>query len=1016
MGNQVVGLIRRILGSVSAPFPNGTAWSRFRCGALLVLATEAGAQVAPHATWRTIETAHFRVTFTPDLEIIARRAAARAEAAYVALARELHPPRGKVDIVVTDRVDYSNGTATPFPSNRIVLYANPPITVGALRFVDDPIDLLVMHELMHVFHLDRVRGIWKLAQGIFGRNPFFFPNVFQPSWMLEGMAVHYETRLTGSGRLAGTGHRMIARTAALARALPRLDQLSLARPQFPYGYSAYAFGSLFVEHLGNTYGDSALRRYVESSSANLIPMWLNWPARRAFGRGLTREYREWTRSLLDSAPPSAPAMPGWRDLTVDGAYASNPRWLDDSTLVYTGTPGRESYGLYRLRVRDQDTERTRLARRHTESPNTVLPDGSIVYSQLEFSDPYTVRSDLYTDRPEGGTVRLTRNARLSRPDARPDGRIVAVQTFAGGTRLVLVSRDGASITPITHGDLDQHWTEPRWSPDGERVAAIRWRTGGWSDVVVIDVRGGLAQPIFSARAIVATPGWSSDGGTVYFSSDHEGITNLYRIEPGTPQPPVRVSDARTGLFEPQPSPDGRSLAAVIFRADGYHVGVASLGSPVGGSGVVAGEPATVPPATTHDSLATSRTYSPWQSLLPRWWLPVIGEALTADSWRFGGFTSGQDLIGRHSYQAQVLWPNDHSGITGSLSYMNARLGQPVIEVSASQDWENRGGIVNATNTRVGTLRRRIRDASAGLSFQRPRARSFAFLGVGGGVEIRDYASDPAPLLAGLDTVFRQPWRYPRLVLSAGWSNTQFPPLAISLEDGIALSGTARYRWRAGATPTGTTSVVGALSAYKSLDLPGFGHHVLASRIAGGRLDQRATGYLEVGGVSGGTLDVVPGYALGEGRRTFGVRGFPSASVLGMSAAAGSIEYRAPLLLPGRGLGTLPLFLDRTSLTLFGDAGTAWCPGIFPLRTTPDTSICSQRDYDFGRTVAIGEAPFVFRNPPLLASVGGELNVNAALLSWDAPFRYRLGVAMPVAGKSTVPAEAMTVYFAVGASF
>src|SRR5688500_2482625 len=188
--------------------------ARCMTGAALLMALDAlpaHAQVKPNETWRTIETQHFRVTFTPELEVYARRAAARAEEAFVELSRKLHPPRGKVDIVVTDRVDYSNGSATPFPSNRIILYANPPITESALRFVDDPIDLLVTHELMHVFQLDRARGLWRLGQAVFGRNPFFFPAAFQPSWLLEGMAVHYETRLTGSGRLAGSGHRMFAR-------------------------------------------------------------------------------------------------------------------------------------------------------------------------------------------------------------------------------------------------------------------------------------------------------------------------------------------------------------------------------------------------------------------------------------------------------------------------------------------------------------------------------------------------------------------------------------------------------------------------------------------------------------------------------------------------------------------------------------------------------------------------------------------------------------------------------------
>ncbi|MFL5524677.1 MAG: peptidase S9, partial [Gemmatimonadaceae bacterium] len=86
----------------------------------------AGSQLPPNDNWRTIHTQHFRVHFTPPLEDEARRAAVNAERAYSQLSAELGPPRGTIDLVVSDNVDYVNGYATPFPSNRIVVYAHPP--------------------------------------------------------------------------------------------------------------------------------------------------------------------------------------------------------------------------------------------------------------------------------------------------------------------------------------------------------------------------------------------------------------------------------------------------------------------------------------------------------------------------------------------------------------------------------------------------------------------------------------------------------------------------------------------------------------------------------------------------------------------------------------------------------------------------------------------------------------------------------------------------------------------------
>ena len=174
-------------------------------------ARAAGAQLPPNEHWRTLRTQHFRVHFTASVEEQARRAAVNAERAYAELSTELVPPRGTIDLVISDNVDFVNGYATPFPSNRIVVYSHPPTDASGLRDYNDWNALVVTHELTHIFHLDRSRGIWAFGQAIFGRNPLLFPNLYEPRWVLEGLAVYFESRLTGVGRLESSEHSMIAR-------------------------------------------------------------------------------------------------------------------------------------------------------------------------------------------------------------------------------------------------------------------------------------------------------------------------------------------------------------------------------------------------------------------------------------------------------------------------------------------------------------------------------------------------------------------------------------------------------------------------------------------------------------------------------------------------------------------------------------------------------------------------------------------------------------------------------------
>src|SRR4051812_6607312 len=227
------------------------------CALLLAVLTAgvASAQPAPYRHFQTLETPHFHVHTGPGLEREGRVAAAAAERAYALLSRELVAPRGMIDLVVSDDADFANGNATPVPSNRINIFATPPIENQGLRFNDDWLEIVVTHELTHIFHLDRSRGIWGAAQQVFGRAPFLFPNFYGPAWLTEGLAVYYESRLTEGGRLNEVQNRLVARAAAREGRLPRLDQLSLGAPGFPGGEGVYGYGALFLEYLSRTYGD-----------------------------------------------------------------------------------------------------------------------------------------------------------------------------------------------------------------------------------------------------------------------------------------------------------------------------------------------------------------------------------------------------------------------------------------------------------------------------------------------------------------------------------------------------------------------------------------------------------------------------------------------------------------------------------------------------------------------------------------------------------------------------------------
>jgi len=150
-------------------------------------------------------------------------------------------------------------------------------------------------------------------------------------------------------------------------------------------------------------------------------------------------------------------MPAWQQVTAAGRIALFPRWLGDTALLYSGDKGREMPAAYEVVLNGREKN---LGRRNGTSPNVRLADGSILFSQPDYLDPYHVRQDLYVQRGDR-QIRLTRGARLSSPDARADGEIVAVQDVPASTRLVRISSRGGTITPITSATIDTQWMDPR---------------------------------------------------------------------------------------------------------------------------------------------------------------------------------------------------------------------------------------------------------------------------------------------------------------------------------------------------------------------------------------------------------------------------------------------------------------------------------------------------------------------------------------------------------------------------
>ncbi len=950
-----------------------------RRAALLValLAARAGAlraQADPGGRWLTLETRHFHVHVRVEDRGLGVRAAAVAETVYAALAAELAPPSSRIELVVADNADVTNGAATVYPWPTALVYAVPPAADVELGDYDSWLKVGLAHELAHVFDLDLARGWWRWGRAIFGRLPALFPNLLLPDWIEEGIAVYYETRLTAGGRLRGSFHgEVVGARDAEAGPLPVDAAIGLG-PRWPDGLRPYAFGSRFLASLrpshpaaGEGGADGVVPRFIRETARRPIPyLGLNGALVPAAGATILTAWRRWQDSLARAARAAAEAHRGGVVVVRGLREPVAPRaTADGRRIFFARDDGRDET---RLAVLDRATGRVRgLARLNGTAGIGVDAVGDAVVAQLDLTDPYTVRSDLWLVRPDGREARMTTGARLLDPSVAPDGVAVCAQVIPGGTALALV--DTAGVHVITAAAPGVEWAEPAFSPDGAAIAAVRV-TGGRYEIVRLDREGRVLAVVARSGGVLRAPAFSADGRWVFWSDDAGGVAQIYATGAAVDTARWRVTDEPFGAYGPAPA--GDSLFYLAYHHDGFALAAVPLDPARWTRGVpVAADSPPAAPAPVEGAapaVVEEHPYRPWTSLRPSYWVPVV-QAGSGAAW-IGALTTGQDALGRHFYGATASLGVGAAARTwrGSLAYVYAGLVPWLLDASYSRDV---GLVQSLPGSGWPACCYVDEDGTAGLTWRLVRWRTQLSTRLGAEYERRV-------------TVRRA-----GAVWSAAAAHVVEPALAISPQGGWTVSALLRERWREDSSHEYHEARLAA-SLYRALPVGGgggggmgFARPVVALSAAVGELAGSERVVYGVGGVEGAGVSLVPGVTLGGGGPTFPVRGYPEAAILGRGAATGSVELRLPLALVGRGAGLLPLYLDRVSLALFADGGAAWFPAGFTSRLPRSSTI---------------------------GSLGAELVADLGV-PYSFPVRLRLGAARPLTAGTTASA-----YVAFGPSF
>ena len=201
-----------------------------------------------------------------------------------------------------------------------------------------------------------------------------------------------------------------------------------------------------------------------------------------------------------------------RPLTANGAVNVEPRWsADGGRLAYVSTAGSGHFLLHVADVRDGRITPSR----------PLLPDrrsdvARYYYSRFDHAiNPAWTRDGrelIFVSNREiahgtGDLVRMAVNGSdpprvvqheetswHARPDVSPDGTRIVYSSYLGRQwqQLWLLPASGGYPFPLTYGDYDN--TNPRWSPDGRRIAFISNRAGNTA-LWLIDAFSAQERPV-----------------------------------------------------------------------------------------------------------------------------------------------------------------------------------------------------------------------------------------------------------------------------------------------------------------------------------------------------------------------------------------------------------------------------------------------------------------------------------------------------------------------------------------
>lgn len=489
--------------------------------------------------FKILKTQHFDVYFYPEMEEAAKLAARMAERWYMRLSRIMnHKLKGRQPLIlyassadfqqtttISGIIGEGTGGVTESFKRRIIL----PVG-GSL----DATDRVIGHELVHAFQYDITSQ---------GRESYAgaSPGITRlPLWFVEGLAEYLSI---GS---IDPHTAMWMRDITQRKKLPEIKKLENPK-YFPYRY-----GQSLWAYITGKYGDEAVASLMKQVSRVGE---LESAMKRVLNVNFETLTKEWHQSMNELYDPiaektqiieenSRALFKATEDKRLNVSPALSP---DGSQIVFLSSRDLFSIDMYLA-----DAKTGKIIRRlvktavdpHFDSLQFLNSSGSwdsegerFVFGGITKSDPVLVVVNTKTGRREKEVV-FKNLGEIINPTWSPDGRFIAFSALEGGlSDIFLFDLETEELKKLTDDSFSDLY--PAWAPDGHAIVFVtdRFSTDlsvlniGDFQLALLDPKTGNIDQIsgfIGAKNI--NPQWAPDSKSLFFVSDRNGISNVYRLD------------------------------------------------------------------------------------------------------------------------------------------------------------------------------------------------------------------------------------------------------------------------------------------------------------------------------------------------------------------------------------------------------------------------------------------------------------------------------------------------------